>query len=309
MKFIEKPVGSFVDRKIEETDQEPVDVIMLTLDAENFLEKCLYSIYQEIPVKNLHVCDGGSKDSTIDILEQFPRVSVHKRPDLRTTGKSLEFLFSLVKSNWFVLIDGDIFLAKGWYNEMKKYQKDLDVIEDSKSVLAYHMYRSFENKLHENARSSDLCHVVKTEAVKNYHCEDDYMWRFIDYLFRQSVEKSGYRYGKIKSTFHIHNETERIRYESDNEKNFQKVIWKEPEYVIIDKKKESQAKEKHAKAVVKYLDPENPAVKNNKNLGKLIHVLDREWVKANGPKWVKIYDKQSIRSSTRIDLLRKFLKK
>ncbi|MHA7646453.1 glycosyltransferase family 2 protein [Nitrosopumilus sp. S4] len=308
MKFIEKPLGLFIDRKIEESNLESVDVVILTLDAENFLEKCLFSIYQEIPVKNLHVCDGGSKDNTIKILERFPRVNIHQRADLHTTGKSLEFLFSLVETEWFVLIDGDIFLANGWYDEMIKHQNDLDVIENSKTILAYHMYRDFEDKLKENARSSDLCHIVKTKAVKNYHCDDDYMWRFTDYFFRQSVEESGYRYGKIKSTYHIHNETERIQYESDDEKNFQKVIWNKPEYIITNKKKAERAEEKHAKAVVKYLDPENPAVKDNKNLGKIICVLSRKWVEENGPRWIPIYDNQS-RVNVGINILRKFLKK
>jgi len=308
LKFVEKPLGDFVDRRVKEKNIESIDVIMLTLDSENFLEKSLYSIYQEIPVRKLIVCDGGSKDNTIKILKKFPRIDIHIRTDIRTTGKVLEFLFSLTESEWFALIDSDIILTDGWYDEMKKHQKSMDVIENGHAVLAYHMYREFKVKLEENARSSDMCHLVKKKAVENYHCDDDYMWRFTDYLFRQSVEKSEFKYGKVNTTFHIHNETERIQYKSDNEKNFQKIIWKEPEYVIIDKNKEKQANIKHAKAVVKYLDPENPAVKDNKGMGNLIKILDRKWVEENGPKWLELYNKSNVNVESR-KLLKGFLKK
>ena len=83
----------------------------MTLDAETFLEKSLYSVYGEVPVKRLIVCDGGSKDSTIKILENFPRTVVHVKSELKTGAKSLEFLILQVKTDWFVLVDSDIELS------------------------------------------------------------------------------------------------------------------------------------------------------------------------------------------------------
>jgi len=294
LKFIERPIGQFIDRKKNEPQLEPIDVIMSTLDAENFLEKSLYSIYREIPVRKLIICDGGSKDDTIKILKSFTRVELYVKPEIRTTGKVIEFLISHTETEWFVIIDGDIVLGEGWYDEMKKHRDKIDVIENSQMILAYHMYQDFKNKLEKNARAQDLCHLIKRKAIENYQCDDDYMWRFTDYLLRQTAEKSGFSYGKVNTTYHIHNETERIPYESDNEKNFQKIILKKPEYVIIDKKKEEEANIKHAKAVVKYLDPENPAVRHNKGMGYLIRVLERNWVKENGPQWLKVYDNTSL---------------
>jgi len=68
MRFIEKPTGKFIDRGMNEEPLGAIDVVMLTLDAELSLEKSLFSIYKEIPVNRLIVCDGGSKDNTIKIL-------------------------------------------------------------------------------------------------------------------------------------------------------------------------------------------------------------------------------------------------
>lgn len=290
MKFIDKPQCEFKDRKTTQPDLQPIDVIMLTLDAENFLEKSLFTIYREIPVGKLIVCDGGSKDDTINILKKFPRVSIQIRPDIRTGGKALEYLFTLTQSEWFVLVDSDIELNHGWYDEMRKHVKEFDVLENSKRILAYHMYREDNAKLQENSRAFDLCHIIKKNAVKNFHCDDDYMWRYTDILLRQIVEKSGHKYGKVSSAEHTHNEVERIAYESDKEKNFQRLVWKEPEWVVIDKEKAELNKIRNAKAVVKYLDPDYPMVKNDNNIDELISILDRDWIVKNGPSWLKRYD-------------------
>jgi len=309
LNFISKPAGQFIDRRERQPDLESIDVLMATLDSDTFLERCLFTIYQEIPIKNLIVCDGGSKDETINILKKFPRVEIHDRPDIRTGGKIVEFLISKSTTEWFAFIDSDIELSNGWYDEMKKFQNDYDVIENSNEMIAFNIFRPNKVKLEENQRSYDVCHLMKKEALKDYHCEDDFMLRHTDYLVRQTVEKSGYKYGKVSSTMHVNNETEKIKYQSDNEKNYSKFEWKEPELVIFDKKKEKIANEKHAKSIVKYLDPENACVKSNRGIFRKIKNLDRNWVKNNGPQWLNQYDK-STSTSFKLKLkLNRFLNK
>lgn len=291
LKYIDRPAGRIIDKKSEQPELEPIDVIMPTLDADNFLEKCLYTVYREIPIRKLFVCDGGSKDNTTEILKQFPRVELHVRSDFRTQGKALEFLMSLVETEWFLLLDADIELLPGWYDEMIKNKSAYDVLENSNRILAYHFYREDIKKLREDSRASDLCHLIRKTAVNNFHCDDDFMWRYTDYFLRQIVENDGYKYGKVRSVRHVHNETERIYYESDEEKNYRKLVLKEPQWIIIDKNKANRYNVKNAKAIVKYLDPDHPLVKNNKGLDSLVRLLDRRWVSEVNPKWLKRYNR------------------
>ncbi|NND87084.1 MAG: glycosyltransferase family 2 protein [Nitrosopumilus sp.] len=290
MRFIEKPVGKFIDKKLSNNNSDSIDVLMLTLDAELSIEKSLFSIYKEIPVNRLIVCDGGSKDNTIQILKKMPRSEIYVKPEIRTTGKALEFLFSKIETDWFVLIDADIDLEEGWYEKMLRHSDSYDIIENGKRISAYHFYREQKSKAQENERALDLCHLIKKQSIKNYHCDDDYMWRYTDIFLRQIVEKEGFRYGKANDTFHVHNEIERAPYTSDPDKNFQEIKFREPEFIIHDQKKMEQAMIKHAKAVVKYLDPDYPMVKNNRNYETIIQLLDREWVLKNGSNWLKRYD-------------------
>ena len=290
MKYKDLPPGIFVDRHREQIDLVAIDVVMLTLDAEAFLDRCLCSVYREIPVRRLLVCDGGSKDSTIDILSKYPRVQLFIKPEIRTTGKALEFLFSLVETEWFAIIDADIELGYGWYDEMQKHENEYDMLENSRRLLAYHIYREDLKKLSNNGRPDDFCYLGRKESVKGFRCDDDYVWRITDYFFRQQVEKLGYRYGKISSTHHTHHETERLAYESIEEKKFMKLVLK-PEWIIVNKSRYDDVVRSIIMGLVKYMDPEHLLVRGHVEFDDMmIKMLGRDWVARNGPKWLSRYD-------------------
>ena len=192
-----------IDRRITEPDLEPVDVLMLTLDAGTYVERCLDSIYREIPVNRLIVLDGGSKDKTVETADRYPRAEVHVRPDIRTTGKGLEFLFSCAKTPWIAMIDADMELPEGWYDEMSQYKAEYDYFE-SKRIMHYEFWREVPGSADIQKRSAAIGQLARLDCFRNYHVDDDYMWRATDYLLKKVAETSGYRFGKVATTFHYH---------------------------------------------------------------------------------------------------------
>lgn len=88
------------------------------------LSKCLSSIYQNVPVKNLIVIDGFSTDRTLQILDKFNKkygnISLFQmdgsRAKARTEG------IRRVSSDWFMFVDSDVLLCKDWF---KKAQADI----------------------------------------------------------------------------------------------------------------------------------------------------------------------------------------
>jgi glycosyltransferase involved in cell wall biosynthesis len=101
-----------------------VDVVMLTKNSQHLLNKCLASVYRNVPIKNLIVMDGFSTDRTLEILEKFNRKygNVHlfqmngSRAKARTEG------IRKVTTDWFMFVDSDVLLCKDWF---KKAQADL----------------------------------------------------------------------------------------------------------------------------------------------------------------------------------------
>jgi len=103
---------------------QQVDVVLLTKNSEHLLGKCLTSIYQNVPIKNVIVIDGFSTDRTLEILEKFNRKYGNvllfqidgSRAKARTEG------IRRVSTDWFMFVDSDVLLCKDWF---KKAQADL----------------------------------------------------------------------------------------------------------------------------------------------------------------------------------------
>jgi glycosyltransferase involved in cell wall biosynthesis len=101
-----------------------VDVVLLTKNSEHLLSRCLASVYQNVPVKNLIVIDGFSSDHTLEILSSFNRkfrnvslIQMHgSRAKARTEG------IRRVSTEWFMFVDSDVLLCKDWF---KKAQADI----------------------------------------------------------------------------------------------------------------------------------------------------------------------------------------
>jgi glycosyltransferase involved in cell wall biosynthesis len=99
-----------------------VDVVLLTLNSEYMLNKCLTSIYDNVPVKNLIVIDGFSTDRTLSIIEKFNQkygnISFFKMHGSR--AKAREKGISQVTTDWFMFVDSDVVLCTDWFKKVKK---------------------------------------------------------------------------------------------------------------------------------------------------------------------------------------------
>jgi glycosyltransferase involved in cell wall biosynthesis len=110
---------------------QAIDVVMLTKNSEHLLDKCLSSIYQNVPVNKLIVVDGFSTDGTLKILGSFNRkhrnVTVLSLDGSR--AKAREKGISHVTTDWFMFADSDIVLSKNWYqNAQGNIQADVGAV-------------------------------------------------------------------------------------------------------------------------------------------------------------------------------------
>ena len=282
--------SSFVDRYAK--DGEGIDVLMVTLDAEVFLERSLMSLYAQVPVLRLLVCDGGSADNTTNILQRFPRVHLYVRPDIHTSGKAVEFLLEKAETDWIMFTDADLTFPDGWYDEMCKHRQNFDAF-DSKRVHAYKFYRVDPATTTLEARPLVTCpQMGRRKALENFKVDDDYMWRITDIAARQVIEKNGYRYGKVTSTFHYHHTTEETKYASDSSKAATRIVFDDPKEIIVNEESWRKRLIDTARAYVKYIDPDLPYVKKDLEIDRrLLPLLEREWVQQHGPAWVSRYDR------------------
>lgn len=100
-----------------------VDVVILTKNSEHMLNECLKSIYENVPVNRLIVVDGYSTDKTLEIVREFQKkhgnILVIQDRGNRATARQKGI--NQVKTEWFMFVDSDAVLCKGWFKKAEKY--------------------------------------------------------------------------------------------------------------------------------------------------------------------------------------------
>ncbi len=96
-----------------------IDVVLLTKNSEHLLSRCLNSVYQNVPIKNLIVIDGYSTDRTQEILLRFNRkygnVSIFQMHGSRAAARTEGI--RRVSTDWFMFVDSDVLLCNDWFKK------------------------------------------------------------------------------------------------------------------------------------------------------------------------------------------------
>jgi len=105
---------------------QAIDVVMLTKNSEHLLEKCLASIYTNVPVNSFIVVDGFSTDRTLKILdaanEKHGNIKILSSNGSR--AKARERGIAKVETDWFLFVDSDVVLSRGWFQKAQRSIRD-----------------------------------------------------------------------------------------------------------------------------------------------------------------------------------------
>lgn len=285
--------GSHVnsDRAIMEPGLERLDVIVPVKNTRGNWKDCLDSFYREIPINRLLIGDGGCTDNTIKIVSNYSRVTVFDQSKLKTLGYSIKRLIEEVKTEWFVYLHSDVSLPKGWYDEMCKYRGQWDWFECKRIIVHPDGKQQELTGQYKSPRAYSGSQMGKTAVLKKAvkYIQDDYIQRTEDIIIRQSVENSGYKYGKVPTTFHYHYVT--------------------PYTPTV--KEQIQIAAQTAKAIIKYLSPTYQNITtvygNIRKLSKLgMYNKEewKEWVQKTNPVWSKWIDTYKIWELTVINIVK-----
>lgn len=145
--------------------------------------------------------DGDCTNNTIEIVSNYPRVTVFDQSKLKTLGYRIKCLIEEIEIELFVYLHSDVSLPKGRYEEMCKYQGQWDWFE-CKRIVVYPDGK--QQELTGQAQGLFRKPIGKTAVLKKAvePIQDDYIYRTEDMIIKQNVESLGYKYGKTPTTFH-----------------------------------------------------------------------------------------------------------
>lgn len=109
-------------------EQNLVDVVIRTKNSQEILRECLQSVIDDVPVRRIILVDNGSTDKTIEIASSFEKVDIHLKPDLNL-GQLTQYAFSIAETEWVAIIDSDMVIRKGWYENMNSHTHLYDAVE------------------------------------------------------------------------------------------------------------------------------------------------------------------------------------
>jgi len=181
---------------------ESIDVVMLTKNSEHLLNKCLKSIYGNMPVKRLIIVDGFSTDNTLKIINEFNKKhgNVKIISEKGSRAKARERGIREVKTEWFMFADSDVILCKDWFKKAKKYLDknvgaiwglNVDIIPNVRNKLFLKSLALIARECF-NLRGGMHDTLIRHEVVKNIRIPEQ-LHAYEDAYITDWIKKKGYK--------------------------------------------------------------------------------------------------------------------
>ena len=128
-----------------------IEVIVLTYNSSDWINRCLTSIYsQRIPAEtSVVVHDDGSDDGTCESIRRLANkyeiptmLLARSKNSLRQGADFYWELLSSSKSDFVAILDGDDF----WLDSDKLYRQHQVMVSDESVALSFHDYAPFESE-------------------------------------------------------------------------------------------------------------------------------------------------------------------
>ncbi len=194
-----------------------VDIVLLTKNSEKVLEKCLESVFQNVPVRRLIAVDGYSTDGTIEVLCKFDEKyhNVKVIFDNGTRAAARQRGIENVESDWFLFVDSDVVLCKNWYKKaMEHVNKNvgavwgIEVWSTIKNQATLKMFLWVTRKIFD-IRGGTHDTLVRTDLVKDIKIPTN-LHVFEDAFIKDWINKKGYETVACYDPFCIHFRTEAV---------------------------------------------------------------------------------------------------
>lgn len=192
---------------------QTIDVIMITKNSDFMLKSCITSIYETLPVNKLIIVDGGSTDSTLDIIKKLDKkyktIQVYSLMGSRAQAR--EFGINQVSTKWFMFVDSDVILSKNWFEKAQKQIKkdtgalwgvNIDVVPGIKDKWFIRL-QSFVANYCFNIRGGTHDTLIRNEIVKDIKIPN-YLNAYEDAFIIKWIKKKGYKTTIGKGIYCLH---------------------------------------------------------------------------------------------------------
>ena len=188
-----------------------VDVVVLTKNSQEQLERCLNAVYRNTPINRLIVVDGYSKDRTLEIVRKFDKKhhNVLLIQDKGWRGKARQIGIEKVETEWFMFVDSDAELCNNWFEKAKAFITPevgavwgIEVWSVIKNPRILRLFLQITMSIFQTRGGThDL--LVRRDVVKDIKIPPD-LHSFEDAFIKEWINKKGYRVIATYNPYCIH---------------------------------------------------------------------------------------------------------
>ena len=160
-----------------------ISVCVATYNSEQTLRVCLDSIFrQTIEPGEVLVCDGGSRDGTLEILKEYPVKII--ATDVEGVGSARNVLASAASGRIVAWVDSDIAIPVNWLELREKIHKEhpkivclsssLPVLTTEEADRRYKIPISLPIDVNPSKRISQSALTIKRELVRKVEGYDPF---------------------------------------------------------------------------------------------------------------------------------------
>ena len=181
---------------------QPIDVVVLTKNSEHLLDKCLASVYENVPVKNLIIVDGFSTDRTLKMIEKIHKT--HRNVTVLNVdgsrARAREKGMQKVTTEWFMFVDSDVILSREWLRKAEKSVKsdvgavwgvNIDVIPNMKDKRIIKLQNLIARQCF-SLRGGMHDTLIRREAVEDIKIPEQ-LHAYEDAYIINWIKKKGYK--------------------------------------------------------------------------------------------------------------------
>ena len=171
-----------------------ISIIVLTLNSEKFICKCLESIFsQEYRGYEVLVVDNGSTDKTVEIIKaSFPKVVLIEKIKNIGASAARNLALSRAGGQWVLTLDCDVVLNNDFLALAAKHLRKIDerigfiqakiLNTDRKTIYSCGVKMGFFNRLHDlgNGKKAESCFLFPQKVFASCSAAAFYKKEMLD---------------------------------------------------------------------------------------------------------------------------------
>jgi glycosyltransferase involved in cell wall biosynthesis len=188
-----------------------VDVIIITKNSERMLKECLRAVYENVPLNRLILVDGYSTDKTLEIVHEFQKKygNVLVIQDNGTRATARQKGIEQVETEWFMFVDSDAVLCKGWFKKAEKHMRQdvgavwgIEVWSTIKNPAILKLFLWITRKIFD-LRGGTHDTLIRTDVVRDIKIPK-VLHVFEDAYIKDWITQKGYKLIACYDPFCIH---------------------------------------------------------------------------------------------------------